>query len=77
MMATIPAARSKTLLFVAFGLLLSVFTVLIALGMERIETFNRQVNSLSEAQGRKIGTVSELFLANGQRAALAPECQVR
>ncbi len=70
MMTPLPAARSKTLLFVAFGLLLSVLTALIALGVARIETFNRQINELTDAQGRKIGTVSELFLANGQRAGL-------
>ena len=62
--------RSKTLLFVAFGLLLSVLTALIAIGLARMETFHRQIHALTEAQGRKIGVVSELFLANGQRSAL-------
>ena len=62
--------NSKTLLFVSFGLLLSVIVVLIALGVARIETFNRQINALTEAQGRKIAAVSELFGANGRRADL-------
>jgi diguanylate cyclase (GGDEF)-like protein/PAS domain S-box-containing protein len=57
-------------LFVSFGLLLSALIALIALGLTRIESFNRQVNALTEAQGRKIGTVSELFLSNGQRSSL-------
>ncbi len=70
MIVRMPVTRSRTLLFVAFGLLLAVLTALIALGLERIETFNRQINELTEAQGRKIGAVSELFLANGQRVAL-------
>ena len=62
--------RSKYLLFGSFGLLLAVLTALLALGMTRIESFNRQVNELTAAQNRKIGAVSELFLANGQRSAL-------
>ncbi len=70
MMQPLPGAKSKTLLFVAFGLLLAVLTALIVLGLTRIESFNRQINELSGAQARKIGTVSELFLANGQRSAL-------
>ncbi|HKA39270.1 MAG TPA: EAL domain-containing protein [Burkholderiales bacterium] len=61
---------SKFLLFSSFGLLLAALTTLIALGLARIESFNRQINALTEAQGRKIGTVSELFLSNGQRSAL-------
>ena len=61
---------SRFLLFASFGLLLASLTTLIALGLARIESFNRQINALTEAQGRKIGTVSELFLSNGQRAAL-------
>ena len=66
-MRTLAGARSKTLLFVAFGLLLSVLTALIVIGLARMESFNRQIHALTEAQGRKIGVVSELFLANGQR----------
>ncbi|MBI2295427.1 MAG: EAL domain-containing protein [Betaproteobacteria bacterium] len=62
--------KSKYLLFVSFGLLLAVLTVLIALGITRIESFNRQINDLNEGQSRKIGAVSELFLSNGQRSAL-------
>jgi diguanylate cyclase (GGDEF)-like protein/PAS domain S-box-containing protein len=69
-MPSLARANSKTLLFVAFGLLLSVLTALIAIGLARIESFNAQVHALTEAQGRKIGVVSELFLANGQRTAL-------
>ncbi len=69
-MPPLTGAGSKTLLFVAFGLLLSVLTVLIVLGLNRIESFNRQIHELTGAQARKIGTVSELFLANGQRSAL-------
>ena len=61
---------SKTLLFVAFGLLLTVLTALIAIGLARIESFNSQIHALTQAQGRKIGLVSELFIANGQRTAL-------
>ena len=70
MMPSLANAKSKTLLFVAFGLLLSVLTALIVLGLARMESFNQQVHALTEAQGRKIGVVSELFLANGQRSAL-------
>src|SRR5258706_3331986 len=67
-MPSLANARSKTLLFVAFGLLLSVLTALIVIGLARMESFNRQIHALTEAQGRKIGVVSELFLANGQRS---------
>jgi len=70
MMPFLANARSKTLLFVAFGLLLSVLTALIVIGLARMESFNRQTHALTEAQGRKIGVVSELFLANGQRSML-------
>jgi diguanylate cyclase (GGDEF)-like protein/PAS domain S-box-containing protein len=63
-------APSKYLLFASFGLLLSVLIALIAFGLTRIETFNRQINTLTEAQGRGIGAISELFLASGQRSAL-------
>ena len=62
--------QSTFLLFASFGLLLSALIALIALGLARIETFNRQINALTEAQGSKIGAVSELFLSNGQRSAL-------
>jgi len=62
--------KSKTLLFVSFGLLLSVLSALIVLGLARIESFNGQVAALTEAQGHKIGLVSELFLSNGQRSTL-------
>jgi diguanylate cyclase (GGDEF)-like protein/PAS domain S-box-containing protein len=65
-----PRRKSKSLLFVSFGLLLAALVALIALGLARIESFNRQIDTLTGAQARKIGTVSELFLANGQRAAL-------
>src|SRR5262249_51518525 len=61
--------KSRTLLIVSFGLLLAVLTSLIALGLMRIESFNSQVKELTGAQGRKIGTISEVFLSNGQRAA--------
>ena len=70
MKATLDRAKSKFLLFASFGLLLAALTTLIALGLARIESFNRQINALTEAQARKIGSVSELFLANGQRTAL-------
>jgi diguanylate cyclase (GGDEF)-like protein/PAS domain S-box-containing protein len=70
MMQSISKPKSKTLLFVSFGLLLTVLTALIVLGIMRIESFNRQVTELTEAQGRKIGVVSELFLSNGQRSTL-------
>jgi len=69
-MLSLANTKSKTLLFAGFGLLLAALTALMALGLGRIESFNGQINSLTEAQGRKIGTVSELFLGNGQRAAL-------
>jgi diguanylate cyclase (GGDEF)-like protein/PAS domain S-box-containing protein len=62
--------RSSFLLFASFGLLLSALIALIALGLARIETFNRQINALTAAQGSKIGAVSEVFLGNGQRSAL-------
>jgi len=64
---------TKTLLFIAFGILLAVLTALIVLGLARIESFNRQTRALTQAQGHKIGVVSELFLANGQRSALIDE----
>ena len=70
MKAALIRPKSKFLLFASFGLLLAALTTLIALGLARIESFNRQINALTEAQGRKIGTVSELFLSNGQRTAL-------
>jgi diguanylate cyclase (GGDEF)-like protein/PAS domain S-box-containing protein len=70
MKAPLNRPQSKFLLFASFGLLLAALTTLIALGLARIESFNRQINALTEAQGRKIGTVSELFLSNGQRTAL-------
>jgi len=69
-MLSLANTKSKTLLFAGFGLLLAALTALMALGLGRIESFNGQINALTEAQGRKIGTVSELFLGNGQRAAL-------
>jgi diguanylate cyclase (GGDEF)-like protein/PAS domain S-box-containing protein len=62
--------KSKYLLYASFGLLLAALTALIALGLARIESFNQQIHSLTGAQGRKIGTASELFLSNGQRSAL-------
>jgi diguanylate cyclase (GGDEF)-like protein/PAS domain S-box-containing protein len=70
MKAALTRPTSRFLLFASFGLLLAALTTLIALGLARIESFNRQINALTEAQGRKIGTVSELFLSNGQRTAL-------
>jgi diguanylate cyclase (GGDEF)-like protein/PAS domain S-box-containing protein len=62
--------KSKYLLYASFGLLLAALTALIALGLARIESFNQQIHTLTGAQGRKIGTASELFLSNGQRSAL-------
>ena len=62
--------KSQYLLYASFGLLLAALTALIALGLARIESFNQQIHALTEAQGRKISTASELFLGNGQRAAL-------
>jgi diguanylate cyclase (GGDEF)-like protein/PAS domain S-box-containing protein len=62
--------KSRNLLVVAFGLLLVALTVLMTLGLARIESFNSQVNDLTSAEGHKIGVISELFLANGQRASL-------
>jgi len=70
MIPSLANTKSKTLLIAGFGLLLTALTALIALGLERSESFNSQINAHTEAQGRKIGTVSELFLGNGQRAAL-------
>jgi len=70
MKAPLARAKSKYLLFVSFGLLLSALVALISMGLSRIESFNSQIHSLTEAQGRKIGAVSELFLANGQRTAV-------
>jgi diguanylate cyclase (GGDEF)-like protein/PAS domain S-box-containing protein len=62
--------NSKYLLFGSFGLMLAALTALIALGLTRIESFDSQIHELTSGQGRKIGAVSELFLANGQRAAV-------
>src|SRR6185295_8290720 len=62
--------KSKILLLGSFGLFLAAFVALIALGVARMESFNEQVHGLTGAQSRKIGTVSELFLSNGQRTAL-------
>jgi len=70
MNTALASPKSKYLLFASFGLLLAALTALIALGLARIESFNQQIHSLTAAQGRKIGTASELFLANGQRSAL-------
>ena len=70
MIPSLANTKSKTLLFAGFGLLLAALTALIALGLGRIESFNSQINALTDDQGRKIGTVSELFLSNGQRSAL-------
>ena len=70
MLQSLAKPKSKFLLFASFGLLLTVLTALIAFGIARIESFNRQIHALTESQGHKIGTVSELFLANGQRATL-------
>src|SRR5688572_15639344 len=70
MKAALTRPTSRFLLFASFGLLLAALTALIALGLARIESFNQQIHTLTEAQGRKIGTVSELFLSNGQRSAL-------
>jgi len=68
--SSLAGPKSKYLLYASFGLLLAALTALIALGLARIESFNQQIHTLTEAQGRKIGTVSELFLSNGQRSAL-------
>jgi diguanylate cyclase (GGDEF)-like protein/PAS domain S-box-containing protein len=70
MKVLLASPNSKYLLYASFGLLLAALTALIALGLARIESFNRQIHTLTEAQGRKIGTASELFLGNGQRSAL-------
>jgi hypothetical protein len=61
--------KPRHLLVASFGLLLFALIALIALGLARIESFNSQVSGLTGAQGRKIGTISEVFLSNGQRAA--------
>src|SRR5262245_8515149 len=50
--------------------MLAALTALIALGLTRIESFDSQIHELTSGQARKIGAVSELFLANGQRAAV-------
>src|SRR5215831_20660513 len=63
------ALKPRSLLIASFGLLLVALTALIALGLMRIESFNAQVKDLTSAQGHKIGTISELFLSNAQRAA--------
>ncbi len=70
MMPSLANAKSKHLLFASFGLLLAVLTAFIALGIVRIESFNRQIADLTQAQNRKIGAVSGIFLSNGQRSAL-------
>jgi diguanylate cyclase (GGDEF)-like protein/PAS domain S-box-containing protein len=70
MTSAIRGTTSRSLLYISFGLLLAALVALIALGLARIETFNRQIDALSAAQASKIGAVSELFLANGQRSAL-------
>ena len=70
MISALANAKSKYLLLVSFGSLLAVLTALIALGIGRIESFHGQIESLTEAQSRKIGAVSELFFSNGQRATL-------
>ncbi|MDH3438890.1 MAG: PAS domain-containing protein, partial [Betaproteobacteria bacterium] len=64
-----PKPRSQYLLVFSFGLLLLVLTVLMALGMTRIESFNSQLNEVTDSQSRDIGTISELFLSNGRRVA--------
>ncbi|MGH8634754.1 MAG: PAS domain-containing protein, partial [Burkholderiales bacterium] len=70
MNSALAGAKSKYLLYASFGLLLAALTALIALGLARIESFNQQIHALTEAQNRKIGAVSELFLSNGQRSTL-------
>src|SRR5262245_960257 len=50
--------------------MLAALTALIALGLTRIESFDAQIQELTSGQGRKIGAVSELFLANRQGAAM-------
>ncbi len=50
--------------------MLAALTALIALGLARIESFDSQIHELTGGQSRKIGAVSELLLANGQRSAL-------
>ena len=69
-MPSLANTKSKYLLFPSFGLLLAVLTALIVLGLSRIESFNSRINELTDAQNLKIGTVSELFLGNGQRSAM-------
>ncbi len=64
-----PKPRSQYLLVFSFGLLLLVLTALMALGMTRIESFNSQLNAVTDSQSRDIGTISELFLSNGQRVS--------
>lgn len=64
-----PKPRSQYLLVFSFGLLLLVLTALMALGMTRIESFNSQLNTVTDSQSRDIGTISELFLSNGQRVS--------
>jgi diguanylate cyclase (GGDEF)-like protein/PAS domain S-box-containing protein len=68
-MARVANIRSRTLLAASFGLLLVAITVLIALGIARIETFDRQLGALTATQDRKIESVSGLFRANARRAA--------
>ena len=46
---TPPKPRSQYLLVLSFGLLLLVLTALMALGMTRIESFNQQLNELTDA----------------------------
>ncbi|UCF75365.1 MAG: EAL domain-containing protein [Betaproteobacteria bacterium] len=65
-----PKPRSQYLLVFSFGLLLLVLTALMALGMTRIESFNSRLNEVTDSQSRNIGTVSELFLSNGQRVSI-------
>ena len=65
-----PKPRSQYLLVFSFGLLLLVLTALMALGMTRIESFNSQLNEVTDSQSRNIGTVSQLFLSNGQRVSI-------
>jgi diguanylate cyclase (GGDEF)-like protein/PAS domain S-box-containing protein len=70
LISSLVTTKSKYLLFASFGLLLTALTTLIALGIARIESFHGQIEALTEAQNRKIGIVSELFLSNGQRSTL-------
>jgi len=66
----LPKSRSQYLLMLSFGLLLLVLTALMALGMSRIESFNSQLNELTDSQSRNIGTISDLFLTNGRRISI-------